>query len=91
VAGIALAGFADSHAPAVSGASLLSAGTFSMRTAEVAVLLAFTTNSLTKAVAAWVTGGRAFALQLLPGLLLMLLAAWGAMFIPLPALAPGSP
>lgn len=89
VAGIAVAGFADSHSAAVSGASLLGSGALSVRGAEIAVLLAFTTNSVTKAVAAWVMGGRAFALQLLPGLVLMLLAAWGALFIPLPALGGG--
>ncbi len=86
VLGIAAAGFADSHSSAVSGASLLKAGALSMRAAELAVLLAFTTNSVTKAVAAWITGGRSFALQLIPGLMLMLAAAWAALLIPLPEL-----
>ncbi len=49
-----------------------------MPAAALAVLLAFATNSVTKAVTAWVMGGRAFALLVIPGVVLMLVAAAGA-------------
>ena len=43
---------------------------------------AFTTNTVTKAVVAWIAGGPAFALRVIPGVLLMLAAAGaGALFM----------
>lgn len=73
--GIALAGFADTHAAAASAASLAKTGSLSMNAGVLAVLLAFATNTVTKAVMAWISGGRAFALRVIPGVLLMLVAA----------------
>lgn len=49
--------------------------------AALAVLVGFTTNSLSKAVVAFSLGNRRFAFELLPGLLLMVLAAWGGWFM----------
>ena len=76
--GIALAGFADAHSTAASAANLAVTGALPMPTAALAVLLAFATNSVTKAVTHWVTGGRAFALRVIPGVVLMLVAAAAA-------------
>jgi uncharacterized membrane protein (DUF4010 family) len=56
--------------------SLLTTGAIDPRTAVLAILLAFSTNTVTKAVVAWTTGGYRFALKVLPGLMLMLVAAW---------------
>jgi uncharacterized membrane protein (DUF4010 family) len=81
LAGIALAGFADAHSTAASAASLAVTGALPMPTAALAVLLAFATNSVTKAVMAWVTGGRAFALLVIPGVALMLAAAAGVTLV----------
>lgn len=78
LAGIAVAGFADAHATAASAASLAVKGAMQLPTAALAVLLAFATNSITKMVVAWVTGGRAFAVRVIPGVILMLAAAAAA-------------
>ena len=78
VAGIALAGFADAHSSAASAANLGVTGALPLRLSTLAVLLAFATNSLTKTVVAWVTGGPAFAMRVIPGVVLMLFAAAAA-------------
>ena len=76
VAAVALAGFADAHAAGISAASLVAAGKFSAPDAVLPILAGLTTNTLTKAVAAAAAGGRRFALETIPGLLLVILAAW---------------
>ena len=45
------------------------------------MLAAFTTNTVTKMVFAVTAGGRTFALYVIPGLLLMLVAAWAGAFV----------
>ena len=70
------AGFADTHSAAVSVASLVSDGRIKPPQTIIPVLAAFTTNTVTKMVFAVTAGGRAFALYVIPGLLLMLAAAW---------------
>jgi uncharacterized membrane protein (DUF4010 family) len=72
VAGIAVAGFADAHAGAAAAAQLVAAGEFTVHEAMWPVLAAFATNTLSKLGFAWATGGRAYALRLLPGLLAMM-------------------
>lgn len=76
VLGVAVAGFADAHASAASAASLARSQGFTPDIAVIAILLAFTTNTVSKAVVAWISGGTRFALKVIPGLLLMLAAAW---------------
>ena len=44
------------------------------------VLAAFTTNTVTKIVLA-ITGHRTFALSVMPGLLLVVVAAWAGAFL----------
>ena len=75
------AGFADTHSAAVSVASLVSDGRIKPPQAIIPVLAAFTTNTVTKMVFAVTAGGRTFALYVIPGLLLMLAAAWAGAFI----------
>ena len=72
----AIAGFADTHAAAVSIASLAAAGRIDPASTVVPILAAFTTNTLAKVVFAATAGGRAFAAAVIPGLLLVALAAW---------------
>jgi len=72
----ALVGFADTHSAAVACATEATSGLMDLRTAEIALLLAFTTNSATKVGAAYFSGGPRFALLILPGLALMVLLAW---------------
>ncbi len=55
--GAALSGFADTHATAISIASLVSAGKLNPESAVFPILLGFTTNTLTKIVVAFTVGG----------------------------------
>lgn len=73
----AAAGFADTHAAAVSVAELSSGGAIQTRQAALAVLFAFSANTLTKIVLAITAGGGAYARRVVPGLLAMIAAAWG--------------
>ena len=75
------AGFADTHSAAVSVASLVADGRIKPPQTIIPVLAAFTTNTVTKMAFAVTAGGRTFALYVIPGLLLMLLAAWAGAFI----------
>ncbi len=76
-----VAGFADTHSAAVSVASLVSDGRIKPPQTIIPVLAAFTTNTITKMVFAVTAGGRLFALYVIPGLLLMLLAAWAGLLL----------
>jgi uncharacterized membrane protein (DUF4010 family) len=71
----ALAGFADSHAAAASVASLVDAEKLEAKAAIVPVLAVLTTNAVTKAGVA-LASNRRFALEVVPGLILMIAAAW---------------
>jgi len=75
------AGFADTHSAAVSVASLVSDGRIKPPQTIIPVLAAFTTNTVTKMVFAVTAGGRTFALYVIPGLLLMLAAAWAGLLV----------
>jgi uncharacterized membrane protein (DUF4010 family) len=79
--GAALSGFADTHATAISIASLVSAGKLSPESAVFPILLGFTTNTLTKVIVAFTVGGLRFAMKLLPGLIAMVLAAFLGMWL----------
>jgi uncharacterized membrane protein (DUF4010 family) len=76
-----LAGFADTHSAAISVASLVAVKKITASAAVLPILLGLTTNTITKVVVAITTGGRRFALQVIPGLFLVIVAAWlGFMF-----------
>jgi uncharacterized membrane protein (DUF4010 family) len=76
LAAAAVAGFADTHSAAVSVASLVAANKMTAREAMVPILAGLTTNTVSKVVFASVAGGRRFAAQVIPGLVLMIAAAW---------------
>jgi uncharacterized membrane protein (DUF4010 family) len=71
-----VAGFADTHAAAISVATLVGAGKLSETEAVLPILAALTTNTITKLVASALLGGAPFALRVIPGLILVILAAW---------------
>lgn len=80
--GIALAGFADVHAAAISAAALAASGSISPDEAAIPVLAALTANTVTKAVLAVIAGRWRYAVQVWPGLLLVLAGAWiGALIV----------
>jgi len=72
----AVAGLADVHASTISVASLAAAGNLSAANAVIPILVAFSVNALSKVVAALVSGGKAFALQVIPGLVIQVTATW---------------
>jgi uncharacterized membrane protein (DUF4010 family) len=71
-----VAGLADVHASTISVASLAAAGNLSPANAVIPILVAFSVNAVSKAVAAVVSGGKEFALQVIPGLIIQVLATW---------------
>lgn len=73
--GTALAGFFDLHAASGSALALLAGGTASTHDATLAMLLAVTTNTLSKAAGA-LAGGARFAVRVIGSLALVLLGAW---------------
>lgn len=72
----AIAGFGDAHSAAVSVASLAAAGKMTVHDAGLAVFAAVTSNTITKAVLAFTSGGISFASRVLPGLILMVVGLW---------------
>jgi uncharacterized membrane protein (DUF4010 family) len=74
--GAGLGGFVDAHAAAISVAALVSSGKLTAAEAVMPILLGLSTNTISKVIAAGMSGGRAFTLRVFPGLALSLLAAW---------------
>jgi uncharacterized membrane protein (DUF4010 family) len=72
----ALGGFADAHSSTASIASLAKAGQLPFDAIAGPVLMAVSSNSLSKCVVAWVSGGRPFATYVIPGQVLMTAAMW---------------
>ncbi len=79
----AAAGLADTHSPAVSVAALVASGRIAPSASVLPILAALTANTLTKSVLAAIAGGRRFAAEVVPGLVLVILAAWAGA-LPLP-------
>ena len=77
----AVAGFADTHSAAISVASLVHDQRIAAPLAVIPILAALTTNTVTKAIFAISAGNRAFALYVIPGLILMAAAAWAGALI----------
>lgn len=79
--GAAIAGFADAHAAATSVLSLGASGQLMPAQILWAVLLGFSTNVISKLVAATVSGGRAFAFRVGAGSLAALAGVWLAYWL----------
>jgi uncharacterized membrane protein (DUF4010 family) len=71
-----LAGFVDTHASAISIASLVATGRMAPQDCVLPILVGFSTNTVTKVILASTSGGRGFALRVVPGVVLVALAAW---------------
>ena len=74
--GAAIAGFADAHAAAASVFSLAAGERLEDAAVLLPLLMGFTTNTVSKFVGAWVTGGRAYALRIGVALVAILVAVW---------------
>ena len=78
----ALAGLIDTHSAAISVASLVASEKMSATDAVFPILVGLSTNTASKMIIAGISGGRSFALRVIPGLIVVVLAAWaGAMNI----------
>ena len=71
-----VAGLVDPHAAAISVATLVASGKVTPQDAVVPILAGLTSNTLTKIIMTAISGGWAFALRVVPGLVLVALAAW---------------
>jgi uncharacterized membrane protein (DUF4010 family) len=76
----ALSGFADVHAAATSVLSLAAGGRLAVHDVTFPIVLAFTTNTASKLVAAW-GGGRAYGARVTAGLFIVTGAVWAAWFV----------
>ncbi len=77
----AVAGFADAHAAAVAVASMVATGRVAPAAAVLPILVGLTTNTLTKMTLAILSRDRAYALEVIPGLIAVLAAAWAALLL----------
>ena len=76
-----LAAFVDTHSAAISVASLVASGKMTAADAVLPILAGLSTNTISKLVLAGTSGGRSFAVRVIPGLILVVLAAWaGALY-----------
>jgi uncharacterized membrane protein (DUF4010 family) len=76
VIGAALAGLVDTHAAALSVASLVASGKLTAQTAVVPILTAMSFNVISKIVVSFSSGSTRFALRIIPGLILSAAATW---------------
>ena len=72
----AIAGFADTHSAAISVASLVASGKLAASDALLPILAAFSTNTISKVILAATSGDLSFAARVIPGLILVAVAAW---------------
>jgi uncharacterized membrane protein (DUF4010 family) len=77
----AAAGFVDAHSPAIAVASLVASGKMTPADAVFPILAGLTTNTISKIIFAWSSGSRSFALRLIPGLILVAVAAWAGVLL----------
>jgi uncharacterized membrane protein (DUF4010 family) len=73
-----VAGLADTHSAAAAVASVSASGQITETLAELGVLIALSTNTLTKAVLAVTSGGARWSIRVIAGLALLMAASWGA-------------
>jgi uncharacterized membrane protein (DUF4010 family) len=74
-------GLADAHASTASIASLAKAGLLPFDGIAVPVLMALSSNSLSKCAVAWFSGGRGFAAYVISGQVLVTLAMWAGLVL----------
>ena len=72
----AIAGLASVGPAAISAATLVNAGKIVATDAVLSILVALSANTLTKIALCLSTGSRGYALRVIPGLILVALAAW---------------
>jgi len=76
-----ISGFADTHAAAASVANLNHSGKIPLAAIAVPILGALSSNTVSKCFMAWIAGGKAFSVRVIPGLLLVQTAVWAAWWL----------
>ena len=76
VVATALAGFVDTHAAAISAATLVANGKLHATDAVIPILAGLSTNTISKIIFASASGRRSFIVRVIPGLIAVALAAW---------------
>lgn len=76
VVALGVAGLADVHAPTIAVASQAAAGKLAVEAAVMPILVAFSTNTMAKALVAATSRCAAYATQLIIGLVLQVAAMW---------------
>jgi uncharacterized membrane protein (DUF4010 family) len=71
-----VAGLADSHAPSITVATMAAAGKISAENAVIPILVALSLNTCSKALIAVWSGSKAFAAQVILGLIIQVVALW---------------
>ena len=77
--GAAAGGFVDTHSAAISVASLAASGKIAPREAALPIMLAMTSNTVSKIIIALTAGTGAFAVRVAPGLVFAIASAWAAL------------
>jgi uncharacterized membrane protein (DUF4010 family) len=75
-AATAIAGAFDVHAAATSVLSLAAGGKLTIAAIRAPILIAFSANTISKLVAAFAGGGRAYGIEVGVGLIVTVAAAW---------------
>jgi len=70
------AGFVDTHSAAISIASLVASGKMAAADTVIPILAGLSTNTISKMIFAQTSGRSSFAVRVIPGLILVALAAW---------------
>jgi len=78
---VAVAGFADAQTSAASAAALAAEGRLAPADAVFGLLAGMTANTVSKAAVALAVGGRRYAVQIWPGLVLVIVAAWCGLIV----------
>ena len=78
VYGAAATGLVDAHSVVASVSALVGSGKLALADTPWAVLTALSTNTFTKAVIVAYSGSPGYRLRVLPGLVLLMAAVWGA-------------
>lgn len=76
-----ISGLADAHATAASIASVVKSGQLSITDIAVPSVTAMSSNTLTKCVLAWVSGGKKYAAYVITGQLVIIASMWVGLLI----------
>jgi uncharacterized membrane protein (DUF4010 family) len=71
-----IAGLADVHAPTIAVATLAATGKLAVENTAMPILVAFTANSVAKAIMAVISGSKPYYQKVIFGLIVQVSATW---------------